>query len=67
MRTLASIAILTFLLIKVDLAVCKKDENTGLVQLAQKDFGAFMHHAAESASKVNRASYFKLLFIILDF
>ena len=41
-------------------------KNTGLVQLAQKDFGAFMDHAAESASEVSRSSNFKLLFTILN-
>lgn len=52
--SLSSLAILVLLVIEhPDLVNAKKNDNNGLVQLAQKEFSAFLQHAADSAGKVN--------------
>jgi hypothetical protein len=56
--SLASLAILVLLVIEQpDLVIAKKEDNNGLVQLAQKEFGVFLQHAADSASKVSNMDY----------
>jgi hypothetical protein len=51
---LARFAIFILLVIKqVDLAPVKYEDSTALVQLAQKDFGAFLQYATESSSEVH--------------
>ncbi|KAG7669255.1 hypothetical protein Ndes2526B_g05555 [Nannochloris sp. 'desiccata'] len=50
--SLSSLAILVLLVIEhPDLVNAKKNDNNGLVQLAQKEFSAFLQHAADSAGK----------------
>ena len=53
--TLAALAVIVLLIKQSGLNVnAKSESNNGLVQLAQKDFGAFLQYATESAGKVRR-------------
>lgn len=52
---MAALAVIVLLIKQSDLNVnAKSESNNGLVQLAQKDFGAFLQYATESAGKVRR-------------
>lgn len=55
--SLASLAIILLVIEQPDLIIAKKEDNNGLVQLAQKEFSVFLQHTAESAGKVSNVEF----------